>query len=66
MPTFRSSSMVAASAFHELRKVMGTSKSIDSGAAYLFEVPGSSSPLVLQELQMGGTRLNKTVQAISA
>ena len=42
--------------FHELRKVMGTSKQIVSGAAFLFEVPGSNSPLVVQELQIGGTR----------
>jgi hypothetical protein len=41
--------------FHELRKVMGTSKLIDSSAAFLFEVPGSNSPLVVQELQIGGT-----------
>ena len=40
---------------HELRKVMGTSKPIDSSAAFLFEVPGSNSPLVVQELQIGGT-----------
>jgi hypothetical protein len=41
--------------FHELRKIMGTSKHIDSSAAFLFEVPGSNSPVVLQELQIGGT-----------
>jgi hypothetical protein len=34
---------------------MGTSKSIYSGAAFLFEAPGSNSPLVVQELQIGGT-----------
>ena len=34
---------------------MGTSKPIDSSAASLFEVPGSNSPLVAQELQIGGT-----------
>jgi hypothetical protein len=34
---------------------MGTSKLIDSSAAFLFEVPGSNSPLVVQELQIGGT-----------
>jgi hypothetical protein len=27
-----------------------------TGAAFLFEVSGSNSPLVLQELQIGGTR----------
>ena len=43
--------------FHELRKVMGTSKHIDSSAAFLFEVPGSNSALVVQQLQIGGTRL---------
>jgi hypothetical protein len=35
---------------------MGTSKLIDSSAAFLFEVPGSNSPLAVQELQIGGTR----------
>jgi hypothetical protein len=34
---------------------MGTSKSIVSSAAFLFEVPGSNSPLAVQELQIGGT-----------
>jgi hypothetical protein len=34
---------------------MGTSKLIDSSAAFLFEVPESNSPLVVQELQIGGT-----------
>jgi hypothetical protein len=34
---------------------MGTSKDIDSSAAFLFEVPGSNSPLVVQGLQIGGT-----------
>src|SRR5215471_1626213 len=41
--------------FHELRKAMGTSKLIDSSAAFLFEVLGSNSPLAVQELQIGGT-----------
>jgi hypothetical protein len=41
--------------FHELRKDMGTYKPIDPSAAFLFEVPGSNSPLVVQELQIGGT-----------
>jgi hypothetical protein len=36
---------------------MGTSKLIESSAAFLFEVPGSNSPLVVQELQIGGSRL---------
>jgi hypothetical protein len=40
---------------HELRKAKGTSKPINSSAASLFEVPVSNSPLVVQELQMGGT-----------
>jgi hypothetical protein len=31
---------------------MGTSKLIDSSAAFLFEVPGLNSPLVVQELQI--------------
>jgi hypothetical protein len=34
---------------------VGTSKDIDSSAAFLFEVPGSNSPLMVQELQIGGT-----------
>ena len=34
---------------------MGTIKHIDSSAAFLFEVPGSNSRLVVQELQIGGT-----------
>ena len=34
---------------------MGTSKPLDSSAAFLFEVPRSNSPLVVQELQIGGT-----------
>src|SRR4029079_9106270 len=41
--------------FHELRKVLGTSKLVDSSAAFLFEVPGLNSPRVVQELQIGGT-----------
>jgi hypothetical protein len=40
---------------HELRKAMGTSKLTNSSTAFLFEVPGSNSPLVVQELQIGGT-----------
>jgi hypothetical protein len=40
---------------HELRKVMGYSQIYDSSAAFLFEVPGSNSPLAVQELQIGGT-----------
>src|SRR6516162_4859743 len=40
---------------HELRKAKGTSKLTDASAAFLFEVPGSNSPLVMQELQIGGT-----------
>jgi sulfur-oxidizing protein SoxX len=35
---------------------MGTSKLIDSSAASLFDVPGSNSPLVVQERQISGTR----------
>jgi len=34
---------------------MGTGKTYDSSAAFLFEVPGSNSPPVVQELQIGGT-----------
>jgi hypothetical protein len=48
--------------FHELRKVMGTRKLADSSAAFLFEVPGSNSPLVVQELQIGGTRAENSVK----
>jgi hypothetical protein len=36
---------------------MGTSKLIVSSAAFLFEVPEPDSPLVLQELQIGGSGL---------
>jgi len=39
---------------------MGTSKLIDSSAAFLFEVPEQSSPLVVQELQIGGTSLRRS------
>jgi hypothetical protein len=39
VPTFRSSCYASALTVHELRKVMGTSKLIDSSAASLFEVP---------------------------
>jgi hypothetical protein len=35
---------------------MGTSKLIDSSTAFLFEGPKRDSPLVMQELQKGGTR----------
>jgi hypothetical protein len=35
---------------------MGTRKLVGSSAAFLFEVPGSNSPLAVQELQIGGTR----------
>jgi thymidylate synthase len=38
---------------------MGTRKHIDSRAAFLFEVPGSNSPLVVQELQIVGTSAPK-------
>ena len=34
---------------------MGSSKLINSSAVFLFEVPGSNLPLVVQELQIGGT-----------
>jgi hypothetical protein len=34
---------------------MGTSKHIDSRAAFIFEVPGSNLPLGVQELQISGT-----------
>ena len=42
---------------NELRKAKGTSKLINSSAAFLFEVPVSNLPLVVQELQIGGTSL---------
>src|SRR4029077_12322349 len=54
VPTFRSSCPVVALTFHELRKVMGTSKQCDSSAAFRFEVPESNSPITPQELQIGG------------
>jgi hypothetical protein len=41
---------------------MGTSKLIDSSAAFLFEVPERNSPLVVQELQIGGTGLQMPVE----
>ena len=56
MPTFRSSCYTSARTFHELRKVMGYSQSYASSAAFLFDVPGGNSPLVVQERQIGGTR----------
>jgi L-lactate dehydrogenase (cytochrome) len=34
---------------------MGTTKNIDSSAAFLFDVPGSNSPFMVQERQIGGT-----------
>jgi hypothetical protein len=34
---------------------MSTRKPIDFSAAFLFEVPEWNSPLVVQELQIGGT-----------
>jgi len=40
VPTFRSSCYASARTSHELRKVMGTGKSMISSAAFLFEVPG--------------------------
>jgi hypothetical protein len=42
---------------------MGTSKLIESSAAFLFEVPEQSSPLVVQELQIGGTRPGRKVMS---
>jgi 5-oxoprolinase (ATP-hydrolysing) subunit C len=36
---------------------MGTAKLFDPDAAFPFEVPERSKPLVMQELQIGGTRL---------
>jgi hypothetical protein len=44
---------------------MGTSKPFGSSAAFLFEVPGSNSPLVVQELQIGGTRIFEQLQEAS-
>ena len=41
---------------------MGTSKLIDSSAAFLFEVPDSNSPLVAQELQIGGTSVESHIE----
>ena len=54
VPTFRSSCSIAASASTNFGKSWATHKPIDSSAAFLFEVPGSNSPLVVQELQIGG------------
>src|SRR6516165_12699991 len=47
---------------HELRKVMGTSKLIDSSTAYRSEVPERNSPLVMQGLQIGGTSMNRLIR----
>jgi hypothetical protein len=47
---------------HELRKVMGTSKLVDSSTAYRSEVPERNSPLVMQGLQIGGTSMNRLIQ----
>src|SRR5579859_1343825 len=55
VPTFRSSCYTSAATFHELRKVMGASQTYDSRAAFLFDVPGSNSQLMVQERQIGGT-----------
>jgi|SRR5262249_44115685 len=41
---------------------MGTSKLIDSSAAFLFEVPDLNSPLVAQELQIGGTSVESHIE----
>jgi hypothetical protein len=35
---------------------MGTNKPIDLSAAFPFQVPERNLPLVVQELEMGGTR----------
>ena len=46
---------------------MGTSKLIDSSAALLFEVPEQNSPLVVQELQIGGTSVEvRKVRIVAA
>ena len=42
--------------FHEFRRVMDTGGPFDSSAAFLFEGPGSYSPFVEQQFQIGGTR----------
>ena len=50
--------------FHELRKVMGTSNLIDSSVAFLFEVPDTDLPLVVQELQIGDTGQHSVIIAV--
>jgi hypothetical protein len=44
--------------FTDFGKLWATHKLIDSSAAFLFEVPEQNSPLVVQELQIGGTSLS--------
>ena len=64
MPTFPKFVIRRSTLSHELRKVMGTSKYIDSSAAFLFDVPVSKSPLVAQERQIGGTRMPAPAQTL--
>jgi hypothetical protein len=45
---------------------MGTSNFIDSSAASLFEVPEPDSPLVVQELQIGGASRVDPIWIIAA
>src|SRR5690242_7355114 len=48
--------------FHELRKVMGTSKHIDSRAAFYLKFLDRIPGLVQQEVQTGGTRSEALVK----
>src|SRR5690349_19817641 len=61
MPTFRRSCCASARIFHELRKVMGTRKSMIL-VPLLFEVPEPVWLLVAQELQIGGTSAPYCIQ----
>jgi hypothetical protein len=49
--------MYGSNLLHELRKQRGTGKCIGFSAAFRFEVPERRLPRLVQELQIGGTRL---------
>src|SRR6516162_2309554 len=55
VPTFRSSCHVSAPTLSRTSESYGHWQIYDSSAAFLFEVPEQNLPLVLQELQIGGT-----------
>ena len=55
VPTFRSSCYPSAHTFHELRKVMGTTKLQIPVPLFHLKFLELNLPLGVQELQMGGT-----------